>query len=111
MPSACTREQAKICHSYIAGYFTEVPLLKPLVKYISDTDGYIELKNGVEIIVATNSYRAVRGKTVAVCTLKPLVKYISDTDGYIELKTVSKSSSPTNSYCGRQRQDRRGLYL
>jgi hypothetical protein len=59
---ACDRQQAKIVLRYIAGYFSTNSLLQPLVS--RETDEGLELNNGVEIIVATNSYRAVRGRTV-----------------------------------------------
>jgi hypothetical protein len=60
---ACDRAQARIVTRYIAGYFRERPLLAPLVEREND-DG-LDLTNGVEIIVGTNSYRAVRGRTIA----------------------------------------------
>jgi hypothetical protein len=60
---AVDREQAKIVHRYIAGYFHSLPLLRPLVE--RETDDGLELVNGVEIIIATNSYRSVRGRTIA----------------------------------------------
>jgi hypothetical protein len=60
---AVDREQARIVQRYIKGYFSENPLLNELV--IADTDDGLLLANEVEIIVATNSYRSVRGKTVA----------------------------------------------
>jgi hypothetical protein len=63
---ACDRAQARIVHRYIAVYFREHPLLAPLVE--RETDEVIELSNGNEIIIATNSYRAVRGRTV-VCAI------------------------------------------
>jgi hypothetical protein len=60
---ACDRDQARIVKRYVAGYFRTVPLLKPLLTR-EDDDG-LELNNGVEIVVSTNSYRAVRGRTIA----------------------------------------------
>jgi hypothetical protein len=61
---ACDRTQARIVRRYIAGYFREIPLLAPLVE--RETDDGLELNNGVEIIVGTNSFRAVRGRTAAI---------------------------------------------
>jgi hypothetical protein len=58
---ACDRAQARIVHRYIVAYFRN-PLLAPLVE--RETDDGLELTTGVEIIVATNSYRAVRGRSV-----------------------------------------------
>jgi hypothetical protein len=62
---ACDREQAAICHKYIVAYFKSIALLKPLVE--RETDDGLELKNGVEIIIATNSFRSVRGRTIVCC--------------------------------------------
>jgi hypothetical protein len=60
---AVNREQARIVNRYIRGYFNRIPLLTPLVEH--ETDDGLELTNDVEVIVATNSYRAVRGRTIA----------------------------------------------
>lgn len=74
---ACDREQAKIVHRYIAAYFRSRPLLRPLVE--RETEDGLELNNGVEIIVATNSFRAVRGRTIA-CVILDEVAYWRDSD-------------------------------
>lgn len=63
---ACDRDQARIVHRYIAGYFHENKLLAPLVAR-EDTET-IELHNRVDIVIATNSYSAVRGRTI-VCAI------------------------------------------
>jgi hypothetical protein len=63
---AVDREQAGIVTSYIQAYFETVPALAALVKSI-DRDG-VTLRNGVVIVVATNSYRSVRGRTV-ICAI------------------------------------------
>ena len=60
---AVDRDQARIVQRYIAGYFRQEPLLAPLV--VRETEEGLELTNNCEIVVATNSYRAVRGRTVA----------------------------------------------
>ncbi len=59
---AVDREQAGIVANYIKAYFQEVAALAALVKTI-DRDG-VTLRNGVAIVVATNSYRSVRGRTI-----------------------------------------------
>ena len=59
---AVDRAQAGVAFSYIRGYFEEVPALAKLVKHI-DADS-IELRNRVCIEVHTNSYRAVRGRSL-----------------------------------------------
>jgi hypothetical protein len=59
---AVDREQASIVANYIKAYFQEIPALAAVVKTI-DRDG-VTLRNGVAIIVATNSFRSVRGRAV-----------------------------------------------
>ncbi len=63
---ACDRAQARIVHRYVAGYFAANPLLAPLIE--RETDDGLDLNNGVEIVVSTNSFRAVRGRTI-VCAV------------------------------------------
>ena len=63
---AVDREQAGIVANYIKAYFQEVAALAALVKTI-DRDG-VTLRNGVAIVVATNSYRSVRGRRI-ICVI------------------------------------------
>src|SRR6266542_780141 len=74
---AVSREQARIVHRYIAAYFTENPLLRPLVT--RETDDGLELTNGVDVVVSTNSYRAVRGRTI-LCVIFDEVSFWRDED-------------------------------
>lgn len=69
---ACDRQQAKIVLNYIRGYFATIPTLAGLVER-ETTDG-LELANRVEIIVATNSFRTVRGRSLA-CVIFDEVAY------------------------------------
>jgi hypothetical protein len=62
---ACDRQQARIVLNYIKGYFATIPVLAALVE--RETAEGLELANGVEIIVATNSFRTVRGRSIAWC--------------------------------------------
>jgi hypothetical protein len=71
---ACDRDQARIVHGYIRGYFETIPLLQPLL--VRTSDELLELANNVDIIVSTNSFRAVRGRTV-VCAILDEVAYYS----------------------------------
>jgi hypothetical protein len=73
---AVDRHQAKIVFDYIRSYFEEIPLLVPLVRRIDDDT--IELKNGVDIVVATNSFRGIRGRTVALVILDECAYWRSD---------------------------------
>jgi hypothetical protein len=69
---AVDRDQARIIHRYIAAYFKARPLLSGLIE--RETDDGLELNNGVEIVIATNSYRAVRGRTI-VCVIMDEVAF------------------------------------
>jgi len=72
---ACDRAQARIVHRYIAGYFSANPLLTPLIE--RETEETLELGNDVEVVVTTNSFRAVRGRTI-VCSIFDEVAYWRD---------------------------------
>jgi hypothetical protein len=63
---AVDRDQAGVVAGYIRGYFEEIAALKPLVKSFERTG--VKLKNGVEILVVTNSYRSIRGRTI-ICAI------------------------------------------
>jgi phage terminase large subunit-like protein len=63
---ACDRDQSQLVMRYIRGYFAEVPALAAMVT--RETADVIELDNRTEIIVGTNDFRAVRGRTV-VCAI------------------------------------------
>jgi hypothetical protein len=73
---ACDREQARIVLDYTKAYFLELPLLKGLVRR-ETADGF-ELKNGVDISVATNSFRSVRGRTLLCAILDEVAFYRDD---------------------------------
>ena len=63
---ATDRTQAAIVFKYIAGYFEKTAALRPLVKNFGRS--VIELKNGVEIVVGTNSFRSIRGRSI-ICAI------------------------------------------
>jgi hypothetical protein len=64
---AVDRTQSSIVLGYIRAYFDEIPALRALVKRAT-ADG-LELVNKVDIVVATNDYRHLRGRSVlcAIC--------------------------------------------
>jgi hypothetical protein len=72
---AVDREQAGIVKDYIVAYFETIPALTKLVKSI-DKDG-VTLNNGVQIVIATNSYRSVRGRSI-VCAIFDEVAFWRD---------------------------------
>jgi len=59
---ACDRDQARIILKYIHSYFTGVRQFADLVR--RETKDGLELSNGVDIIVATNNFRSVRGRAI-----------------------------------------------
>jgi hypothetical protein len=73
---AVDRVQAGIVFGYIRSYFEEIPLLAGMFSSMPK-DGIIELTNGIDIIVATNSFRALRGRTVA-CAIFDEIAYWRD---------------------------------
>jgi hypothetical protein len=70
------RQQAKIVLRYVRGYFEQVESLQGIVE--RETSDSLELSNGVEIVVMTNSLRAVRGRTVAFACLDEVAFYRED---------------------------------
>lgn len=87
---ACDRMQSKIVLNYIRAFFRSNPLLSPLVA--RETEFGVELNNSIEIIVQTNSFRAIRGKTVLCAILDEASYWRSeesanpDTELYTALK-------------------------
>jgi phage terminase large subunit-like protein len=63
---AVDRDQSRIVLNYIRSYFADVPYLAQMVR--RETRDGVELDNGVDIVVATNSYRSVRGRSV-ICAI------------------------------------------
>ena len=73
---AVSRDQARIVHGYIAGYFSSLPELKPLIE--RQTDEVLTLRNSVEVVVSTANFRSIRGKTIAVAILDEVAYWRSD---------------------------------
>jgi len=59
---ACDREQSKIVLGYVRAFFERIAMLSAMV--VSETANGLALNNGIDIIIATNSFRSVRGRTV-----------------------------------------------
>ena len=67
------RDQARIVLNYVRDYFTDIPALKRMVTR-ETRDGF-ELANGVDIVVATNDFRSVRGRAVLLAILDECAFY------------------------------------
>ena len=59
---ACDRDQARIVLNYTRSYFTDIGLFAGMIS--KETQFGFELSNGIDITVATNSFRSVRGRPV-----------------------------------------------
>jgi hypothetical protein len=64
---ACDQSQAKIVLNYIRSYFSDIPMLRSMVT--RETKSGFELDNRVDITVASNDYRSVRGRPVRLAIL------------------------------------------
>lgn len=64
---ACDRDQAKIVLGYTKGYFEQIALFAGMIE--RETQTGFELSNGVDIAVATNSFRSVRGRPILCAIL------------------------------------------
>jgi len=65
----------RIVLNYTRAFFTEIALLQGLVQ--RETQFGFELSNGIDITVATNSFRAVRGRPI-LCAIMDEVAYWRD---------------------------------
>jgi hypothetical protein len=64
---ACDRDQARIVLDYTRSFFTDLDLLAGMVR--RETATGFELDNGVDVVIATNSFRATRGRTILCAIL------------------------------------------
>ena len=60
---ACDRDQARIVLGYAKSYFDDIALLRNMVT--RETAYGFELSNHVDVSVATNSHRSIRGRSAA----------------------------------------------
>jgi hypothetical protein len=74
---ACDRDQAQIILNYIKSYFDAIPALRAMVE--RETRYGFELNNSVDVVVATNSFRAVRGRPILLAILDEAAFYNSET--------------------------------
>jgi hypothetical protein len=74
---ACDREQAGIVLNYSKSFFEHIDPLQRMI--VRETKTGFELCNGVEVAVATNSYRATRGRTILLGILDECAFYRDET--------------------------------
>jgi hypothetical protein len=70
---ACDRDQARIVLGYTRSYFESIAPFRAMVR--RETASGFELSNGVDVMIATNSYRAVRGRTLLLAIMDECAFY------------------------------------
>jgi hypothetical protein len=84
---AVDRDQAKIIMSYTKSYFTDIPLLAELVT--RETASGLELANKVDITIATNSFRSLRGRPILCAILDEVSFYRDDSSATPDEETYN----------------------
>jgi len=88
---AVDKSQADVVHGYIRAFFELVPSLAKLVRH-ETSDGF-ELSNGVDVVIAANDYRRVRGRSV-LCAILDEVSYWRDEHSANPDREVYRSIRP-----------------
>jgi len=70
---ACDRDQARIVLNYTRSYFQDIPPLKEMV--VRETMSGFELDNGIDVAIATNNFRSVRGRSILIAVLDECAFY------------------------------------
>src|SRR5262249_55791967 len=73
---ACDRDQAQIVLGYTRSFFEQIETFRRMVR--RETASGFELNNGVDIAIATNSYRKVRGRTLRLVIMDEVSFYRDD---------------------------------
>jgi hypothetical protein len=81
---ATDRDQAKICLNYCRSLFTRTPMLKAMIQ--RETANGFELSNGCDVVIGTSSYRAVRGRAIALCVLDEIAFFQSENSASPDLE-------------------------
>ncbi len=81
---ATDRSQATICLNYCRSLFTTTPMLRALVT--RETANGFELSNGCDVEIGTASYRAVRGRAIALVVLDEIAFFQSENSASPDLE-------------------------
>ncbi|GAB9089157.1 hypothetical protein [Bradyrhizobium diazoefficiens] len=84
---ATDRDQAKIIFGYTQSYFQDIPLLAGLVQ--RETASGLELNNRVDVAIATNSFRSLRGRPVLAAVLDECAFYRDDSSATPDEETYA----------------------
>ena len=88
---AVDRDQSKIVLNYTRSFFTDLPVLAGMIE--KETAFGFELDNQVDIVVATNSYRSVRGRPV-LCAIFDEIAFWRDENSASPDTEVYKALKP-----------------
>jgi hypothetical protein len=81
---ATDRDQAKICLNYCRSLFTSTPMLKAMIQ--RETANGFELSNLCDVVIGTSSYRAVRGRAIALVVLDEIAFFQSENSASPDLE-------------------------
>lgn len=84
---AVDRDQSKIILNYTRSFFNDIALLKGMVQ--RETASGFELRNNVDITVATNSFRSVRGRPILTAVLDETAFWRDDTSATPDVETYA----------------------
>jgi hypothetical protein len=84
---AVDRDQSKIVLNYTRSYFRDVGLLRGMVQ--NETANGFELDNRVDIAVATNSFRSVRGRSILCAVLDETAFWRDDSSAVPDFETYN----------------------
>jgi hypothetical protein len=92
---ACDRAQAKIVLKYTKAYFRQIKLLRHLV--VSETSDGLELSTGAELMIGTNTFRGIRGRSIALAILDECAFWKDETSASpdIEVYNAIKPATAT----------------
>ena len=95
---AVDRAQAKVALQYITGMLEASPVLSLMV--VKAQAESIELNNGVSIEVSTNSYKAIRGRSLIACIFDETAFWTSDSASASPAPEVYRAALPALSTTG-----------
>ncbi len=84
---ASDKSQAKVLLGYLAGMLESSPLLGQLIENRSPES--VSLSNNVRVEVHANSYRGVRGRTLAACICDEICFWRSDTSANPDSEVIA----------------------
>ncbi len=95
---ACDRAQARIVLKYTKAYFQQCKLLRHLV--VSETSDGLELSTGAELTIATNTFRGIRGRSIALAILDECAFWKDESSSSPDVETYNAIKPGTETIDG-----------